>query len=103
MYLIFQHILLVGIGSIVIGSLSAAFVVLIAWLLRRGGEMRLETALRWAGLVGLVLWGIGSRVDSLTLTAVSVLLWGWIMLPILLVPLVPAWRLLAWLERRSFR
>jgi hypothetical protein len=83
----------------VIGVLSAAVVGLIAWLLPRRGGFRVEMTFGAAGLVGLAMMFGGTVLRSRALCAASVLLWGWLVLPILLIPLVLAWRLVGWCRR----
>src|SRR5688500_8698127 len=87
--------ILACLGAGVIGLLSAAAVFSLACFLNRRAGARLETTFAFVGLVGLGMMFVGGALESRILSAASVLLWGWIVLPILLIPPLLLWRLVA--------
>ena len=87
-------------GAVVIGAASAAIVFSISWVLNRWTGMRIEMTFALAGLFGLALMFAGNMLGSRALSAASILLCGWIVLPILLIPPIMIWRFVAWCRRR---
>lgn len=87
-------------GALLIGSISAVFVVLVGRLVNRKGGTRLEIVFSLSAIAGFALFAVGRSIESRALSASSVLLWGWVVLPILLIPPILLWRLVGWLRRQ---
>ena len=83
-----------------IGVVSAATVFGLWWLLSRRVQVRLEMMFAICGLVGFATMFVGKTIDSRALSAASVALWGWVVLPILVIPALLLWRLVAWCHQR---
>lgn len=84
----------------IIGVVSAAIVFGLWWLLSRRVHVRLEMMFLICGSVGLATMFVGKTIDSHALSAISVALWGWVVLPILAIPVFLLWRLVAWCRQR---
>jgi hypothetical protein len=87
-------------GGVVIGVLSAAIIVGVWWLLRRRYEVRLEMVFAVCGVVGFATMFVGKTLDSRALSAASVALWGWVIVPIVVIPVILLWRAIAWCRHR---
>ncbi len=87
-------------GGVTIGVLSAATIVGLWWLLNRRFRVRLETVFGVCGLIGFVMMFAGRMSESRLLVGASVALWGWAIVPIVLIPLVLLWRFFSWCRQR---
>jgi hypothetical protein len=87
-------------GAALIGFLSASFVVLIWWFLNRRASARLELVFSLAGLLGMLMTAAGEATGHGYIAAAGGLLWGWTVLPVLLLPTFFVWRLIVWCCRR---
>ena len=52
------------------------------------------------GLVGFGMMLVGNTINSRALSAASVALWGWVIVPVIVIPLLLLWRLFAWCRQR---
>jgi hypothetical protein len=87
-------------GGAAIGVLSAAIVFGIWWLLSRRIQVRLEMMFAVCGLVGFATMFVGKMIESRVLSAASVALLGWVIVPIIVIPVLLLWRLFAWCRQR---
>ncbi len=92
--------ILVWLGGAVVGALSAAIVFGLWWLVSRRLRVRLEMMFGVCGLVGFAMMFAGRMIDSRGLSAASVALWGWVIVPVVAIPVLVLWRLAAWCRRR---
>jgi hypothetical protein len=93
--------ILAYLGASAIGVISAVTIFGICWLTNRFVETRIESAFLILGLIGLTLALTGQFLDNRLLVAASLVLWGWTVLPILILPPFLLWQLVAWLFRRT--
>ena len=78
------------------GVLSATIVYYINSLLFRRAGSRLETTFGIAALVGLAMCSVGNAVGSRWLAAFSIVLWGWVIFPVVLIPAMILWNVGVW-------
>ena len=83
-----------------LGALSAATVFALWWLLGRRSGVRLDSAFPLAALIGFAGTVAGEVLDADVLAVASALLWGWVVLPVLVLPWLLLWRLAAWCRRK---
>src|SRR5262245_18717595 len=100
MHPVFLYIL-AYLGASVIGVISAATVFGIGWLFNRYAGTRIESAFLISGLIGLTLALTGQVLDNRILVAASMVFWGWVVIPILIIPPFVIWQLVSWLFRRT--
>jgi hypothetical protein len=84
----------------VLGVISVAAVFAIGWLLNRYLRAPIEATFAIAGLVGIMLGVTGQFLRYKALMVASLLLWGWMVIPTILLPLLllwQLWQLVAWL------
>ena len=84
----------------VIGVLSACTVFALWWLLGRRTGMRLDLAFLLAAPIGFAGTLAGEALDIRLLAVAPALLWGWVVLPVLVLPPLLLWRLAAWCRRK---
>ena len=94
------QILLVVLVAGLTGVLSATIVYYINSLLFRRAGTRLETTFGIAGLVGVAMYFVGNAVGSRSLAAFSIAMWGWVILPVVLVPALILWNVGIWSYRK---
>lgn len=69
----------------IIGAVSAGFVALICWMLKRTNVQR-ETAIAVLGLIGILFVMTGGWVESRVVIGLGLLLCGWIGLVFFAIP-----------------
>jgi len=81
---------------------SAGFVLLISKLVSHSGYGR-EITFGLAGILGLVVLLAGEMAGSRLLVGVGLLMAGWVVLPVIAIPLIFLWRFLTWCSQRLCR
>jgi len=99
MHPLIQIILVVLVAGMT-GVVSATIVYYINLLLFRRAGSRLETTFGIAGLVGVAMYFLGNAVGSRWLAAFSIVLWGWVILPVVLIPALILWNIGVWSWRK---
>jgi hypothetical protein len=79
---------------------GSAALVWVACLWFRCAGTRRELMFGYAAIIGIGLLLVGKGFNIPVLSAGSVLLWGWLVLPVVLIPPVVAWQGLAWVLHR---
>ena len=94
------QIILVVLVAVMTGVLSATIVFYINSLLFRRAGSRLETTFAIAGLIGVAMYFVGNAVGSRWLEVFSIVLWGWVILPVVLIPVLILWNIGVWSWRK---
>jgi hypothetical protein len=99
MHPVLQYILACLVAG-AIGVSSAAVVFALWWLLRRHAGIRLEMTFAFSRSIGFAVMWAGIAIDSRVLSAASIVLWGWMVLPILVTPPLLLSRVVTWCRLR---
>ena len=87
-------------GVTLVGALSCGVVLLIDRLVNHPfSASRRERVFLNCSLAGLAVFGFGQWLELKVLAAASALLWGWLVLPMVLVPVFVIWTVAEWLWR----
>jgi hypothetical protein len=99
MHSLIQIILVVLVAGTT-GVVSATIVYYINSLLFRRAGSRLETTFGIAGLVGVAMYFVGNAIGIQWLAVFSIALWGWVVLPVVLIPAMILWNIGVWSWRK---
>ena len=94
------QIILVILVAGMTGVLSATIVYTINSLFFRRAGSRLETTFGIAGLIGVAMYLVANAVGSRGLAVFSIVLWGWVILPVVLIPVLILWNIGVWSWRK---